>query len=118
MDQADGLVMLYVPCGSEDAAISLARSLIEKRLIACANVYDSRSLYRWEGKIADEREQVLICKTARSRAAAAEREIKEAHSYDIPCIIRIEPASVNHEYVKWVIGEVYAGEALTQPSSS
>jgi periplasmic divalent cation tolerance protein len=110
--------MLYVPCGSEDEAIRLARGLIEKRLIACANVYESRSLYRWEGKIADGREHVLICKTARSRAEAAQREIKQAHSYDIPCVIQIDPASVNHEYVKWVIGEVYAGDALTQHASS
>lgn len=111
MAQGDGLVMLYVPCGSEDEAMSLARSLIEKRLIACANVYESRSLYRWEGKLAEEREHVLICKTARSRAEAAQREIRQSHSYDVPCIIQIEPASVNHEYTKWVIGEVYASDA-------
>ena len=107
MADTDGLVLLYVPCGSEDEALRIGRALIEQKLIACANIYPSRSLYRWKGEIADEREHLLLCKTAQSRAEAARHAIGQMHSYDLPCVIRIEPDGVNHEYHKWVVGELY-----------
>ena len=116
MAHGERLLLLYVPCGSEDEALRIGRELIEKRLIACANIYESRSLYRWQGKLTDEREQVLICKTAASRADAAQREIEQIHSYDVPCVIRLEPANVNHDYLKWVVGEVYGSSVpLAEP---
>jgi periplasmic divalent cation tolerance protein len=97
--------------------LRIGRELIEKGLIACANIYESRSLYRWEGKLADEQEQVLICKTVASRAEAAEREIVRLHSYDVPCVIQLAPLDVNRAYLKWVAGEVY-GSATTQAAQT
>ncbi len=106
MDNAHDLILLYVPCGSEEEATGIARALLEERLIACANVYPSRSLYRWQGKVADEIEHVLICKTSKSRANAAEKRILDMHSYELPCVLQIQPAGVNHAYARWVVGEV------------
>jgi periplasmic divalent cation tolerance protein len=103
------IVLLYVPCGSEAEATKLASSLLEQRLIACANIYQSRSLYHWEGKLAEEEEFVLICKTLPSRASAAESAIRAQHSYKVPCIVQIQPARVNHEYATWVAGEIALG---------
>src|SRR5436305_14294520 len=82
------VVHLYVACGSEDEGASIARTLLAEGLIACGNRYQSRSIYSWEGRTTDEQECLLICKTARSRVAAAERRLAELHSYEIPCILR------------------------------
>jgi periplasmic divalent cation tolerance protein len=98
--------ILYVPCGSEDEARGLAVSLIERGLIACANIYSSRSIYRWKGETADEVEHVLFAKTTAALAQQAATAAEELHSYDIPCAMVLEPASVNAPYEAWVMGEV------------
>ena len=100
------IVMLYVPCGSEEEAVRLAHTLIEERLVACANIHRTRSLYFWKGEMADEVEHVLICKTTPARALAAETRVRQVHSYEVPCIARLQPASVNYDYAAWVAGEV------------
>ena len=98
--------MLYVPCGSEAEAESLAKRLLAERLIACGNIYASRSLYHWEGQVADEVEHVLVCKTLASRSEQASSLIEELHSYDVPCILRVVPTESNEAYYSWVAGEV------------
>lgn len=100
--------MLYVPCGSEAEAVELARKLLDEQLIACANIYASRSLYRWQGRVADEVEHVLVCKTLASRSDLASGRVAELHSYELPCILRVVPARANDEYYSWVAGEVSA----------
>ncbi|MDQ5825961.1 MAG: divalent-cation tolerance protein CutA [Chloroflexota bacterium] len=102
----DPLVMLYVPCGSETEATDIGSRLLSQRLIACANIYASRSLYVWNGEMADEQEMVLVCKTLASRAEEAAALIEQIHSYDVPCILRIVPAEANSEYYRWVSAEV------------
>ncbi len=102
----DPLVMLYVPCGSEAEAANLASQMLSQRLIACANIYPSRSLYVWNGEMVDEQEWVLVCKTLRSRAEKATSLIEQLHSYDVPCVLRILPAESNQSYYSWVAGEV------------
>jgi periplasmic divalent cation tolerance protein len=101
-DNHNGLVILYVPCGSEAEAAEIARELLQRRLIACANIVASRSIYRWEGQISDGSEYLLLAKTTPTRAQAAARAAEELHSYDIPCVITLADASANPSYEKWV----------------
>ena len=110
------IVLSYVPCASEEEAASLAGGLLEKRLIACANIHETRSLYWWDGKLTDEMEHILLCKTTRARVRAAEDLIRELHSYDLPCILRLQPAQVNPEYAAWVSGEVTVGVLMSTPN--
>src|SRR5207248_8535321 len=49
MSQNRGVVLIYCPCGSEEEAVRIARELLDRRLIACANIHESRSLYFWKG---------------------------------------------------------------------
>jgi periplasmic divalent cation tolerance protein len=98
----DNLVLLYVPCGSEDEALGLARALVETRLIACANLHPIRSVYTWEGRVVDEAEVVLLAKTTVAQAAAAEAEIRRRHSYEVPCLLRLPTAGVNADYLAWI----------------
>jgi periplasmic divalent cation tolerance protein len=98
----DNLVLLYVPCGSEDEALGLARALVEARLIACANLHPIRSVYTWEGRVVDEAEVVLLAKTTANQASAAEAEIRRRHSYEVPCILRLPTAGANADYLAWI----------------
>ena len=118
MSGTEQLIILYVPCGSEEEAAHIALELISEGLIACGNVHASRSLYRWQDKIADETEFVLWAKTTRARAEAAARRIQELHSYEIPCILTISPEAVNSSYEKWVAGEVSGLRAPEMPGTT
>jgi len=106
MPSATDIRILYVPCASEDAARDLAMSLLQRRLIACANIYSSRSIYRWKGRLSDETEHVVVAKTTAELAHDAAAAAEQLHAYDIPCVLVIEPASANVPYSAWVAGEV------------
>jgi periplasmic divalent cation tolerance protein len=102
----DGLVIIYVPCGSDAEAAEIARQLLQRQLIACANIVSSRSLYRWEGQLSDGSEYLLLAKTTSRRAQAAARAAEELHSYDIPCVITLAKADANPSFEKWVQEQV------------
>ena len=112
MQANDPLVMLYVPCGGESEAAQIASRLLVERLIACANIHVSRSLYRWKGDVADEQEHVLICKTLASRSEAAVALIKKLHSYEVPCLLTVIPAHANDEFYLWAHSEM-AGQTTS-----
>ncbi|MBF6614042.1 MAG: divalent-cation tolerance protein CutA [Chloroflexi bacterium] len=112
MIESETLVLLYVPCSTKEEAVRIGTYLVNERLIACANTFESQSIYRWKGKIQSEAEAILLCKTTSLRAFAAEKRIRELHSYDLPCIMTLKPASVNYDYAKWVAGEVSQSATL------
>ena len=60
-------VVVLVTCGSSEEAERIARALVEARLAACVNITGPvRSIYRWEGKLNDDQEVLLVIKTSRS----------------------------------------------------
>ena len=95
------MILLYIPVPTEAEAKKIAHHLLEKKLIACANMFPVSSMYRWKGKIADEKEVVLLLKTEKKLAKKVEAEVKKMHPYTIPCIIQMS-VKVNKEYEWWV----------------
>ena len=99
-------ILLYITNPSNAEARRIAKHILKKRLAACTNILPpTESLYRWKGKLADEKEWILLLKTTKKNAMKAEREIEKIHSYSIPCIIQI-PISSNKKYFEWLAGEV------------
>ncbi len=99
-------VLIYVTCPNKEEARKIAKHLMAKKFVACANIYENvNSLYPWKGKIADETETVLILKTTEANYKKAEAEIEKIHSYTIPCIIKI-PVSSNKRYFDWLCSEI------------
>ncbi len=96
-------VFLYITVGSAGEAASIARDLLDDRLIACANIIDgATSLYRWEGKIADEKEAVMIAKTREDLVEKVIERVRELHSYDCPCIVALPIVSGNPAFLDWI----------------
>jgi periplasmic divalent cation tolerance protein len=102
----DDFAIVYIPCGTADDAAALVRALLEENLIACANIYVSRSLYKWDGQLVDEAEHVIFAKTSASAARTVESRVSQFHKYDLPCIITLKPQSVNEPYAAWVDSQV------------
>lgn len=107
---ADYLVVL-VTASSETEAKAIARELLEKRLIACANLVPVNSLFLWEGKITEENEVMMIIKTTQVAFKEKLQEaILAAHSYEIPEIIGIPIILGSADYLKWISESVDSEE--------
>lgn len=91
---------------SEDDAVALVRGLLDRRLVACGTVLPAgRSLYRWEGKVADEREVVVILKTRAARLEAVEAAFAELHPYKVPELLALSVEAGNVPYLNWLSAE-------------
>ncbi len=98
------LVITNLP--DEDQAGQLARSLIEQRVAACANVLaPCHSVYRWQGGIETATEVPLLIKTSIARYPALEAAIRAAHPYELPEIIAVPLSRGLPEYLAWVATE-------------
>ena len=95
------MALVYITCKDEKEAVKLSKYLLEKRLIACSNLFPIRSMYWWKGKIQDEKEYVILAKTLGKNYNKIKEEVSKIHSYDIPCILKID-AEANESYGRWV----------------
>ncbi len=96
-------IIVLVTCGSEEEALRVANALVEEHLAACVNLVSPiRSIYRWEGKIWDEKEWLLIIKTQKKRFQELEKKVKSLHSYSVPEIISLSIVEGSSSYLKWI----------------
>jgi len=99
-------VIILVTAGSEAEAELIAKALVEERLAACVNILSPiRSVYRWEGKVSDDREWLLLIKTRAERFAAVEDKVKALHSYQVPEVIALPIVAGAEGYMHWLRAE-------------
>ncbi len=102
--------LIYVTASSVAEAKSIGRGLVEKELAACVNILPGmQSLYRWEGKIEEAEEAVLLVKTREDLATAVVEEVKRTHSYSVPCAMVLDVLGGNADYLNWVVQSCPAG---------
>jgi periplasmic divalent cation tolerance protein len=101
------LLVVLTSLPDAEAAKALARGLIAGNLAACVQITDGiQSIYRWEGKVCEEREVLLSAKTTESKWLEISAFIKNAHPYDLPEILAFSPEQYEEQYGKWVESEV------------
>lgn len=101
MDDQD-LIVVYTTLDSLDPARTMARALLEQRLVACAQISSIESIYRWDGRLQHGPEFRIMFKTARRRYADVEAAIKALHPYELPAIFAIPVAAAAADYGDWV----------------
>src|SRR3989338_326983 len=99
------MTLIYIICRDEKEAAKISRHLLNKRLIACSNMFPIRSMYFSEGKIQDNKEFAIMAKTKGKNFEKIKQEVRKIHSYKMPCILKID-AEANEEYDRWVNKEV------------
>ena len=105
MAHTDALVVMTT-VASADEAVALVRSLLDRRLVACGTLLPgARSLYRWEGKIADEQEVVVLLKTHSARLEALESAFAELHPYKVPELLALPVNAGLDKYLAWISAE-------------
>lgn len=105
MSHTDALIILTTVATAEEA-VKLIRSLLDRRLIACGTLLPAaRSLYRWEGKVADEQEVVVLLKTRSARLELIESAFAELHPYKLPELLALPVAGGLARYLEWLNDE-------------
>jgi len=102
MPHTDAIVVLTTVANT-DEGVALVRALLERRLIACGTLLPgARSLYRWEGKIADEPEVVILIKTRSAMLHALEKAFGEIHPYKVPELLSLPVEAGLQKYLGWI----------------
>ena len=99
------ITLVYITNPSRAVAARLARQLISRRLIACANIHRSRSLYHWRGKRVDATEYILVGKTLPAKVRLLRQAIRALHPDEVPCVLTFT-ADANAPYAAWVRRQV------------
>ena len=95
------LVLTTLPADAD--AATFAHTLVEARLAACVNLLPVMdSVYRWEGKVEQERERQLVIKTSRARLVDLWERVRELHPYDVPEFLVLPIVDGNDAYLRWV----------------
>ena len=105
MPHTDAVVVLTT-VSSEEEGVKLVQELLARRLIACGTLRPAaRSIYRWQGKTADERETMIVLKTRSARVEALRSAFAELHPYKVPELLALAVDSGLDKYVEWINGE-------------
>lgn len=101
---------MYVTTDDIEQARTIARSIVEQRLAACANIIPSmESVYWWDGEMQSASECIVIFKTRRALIDALTDAVKAIHTYETPCIVALPIIAGSPAYLQWVADETIGG---------
>src|SRR5262249_28988024 len=96
-------VVVLVTAGSADEAARLGRTLVEERLVACANgIGPIRSIYRWEGAIEEADEHLRLLKARGADVAALRARVRTLEGYAVPEVLALPVRAGSAPYLAWL----------------
>ena len=103
MEFSEKLCLVYMTAGSLEEAKNIGNILVEQNLVACINLLENMtSIYKWEDKLEEGQEVVMIAKTRKKLMPKLIETVKRHHSYDCPCILSLPIQGGNHEFLAWI----------------
>ncbi len=103
MSKTINFFLAYITTKNEEEALTLANEAVEKNFAACGNIFPKmKSVYKWNKKLQNDDETLLILKTNSSKYPLLKKLIIEKHAYEVPCILKIPINDGNKEYLKWI----------------
>ena len=92
---------LLTSCADKAAAKTLVKKLVKAKFAACVSVFKANSVYFWDGEIKDEKERVLLIKTAVKFKKVAKFIVRH-HDYELPEIVAFKAGKASKKYKKWI----------------
>lgn len=92
---------LLTSCADKAAAKTLAKKLVKAKFAACVSVFKANSVYFWNSEIKDEKERVLLIKTAVKFKKIAKFIVRH-HDYELPEIVAFKADKASKKYKKWI----------------
>jgi len=99
------LILVYTTFSSEDEAKQIINILLENKLIACANLFPINSFFYWNNSIQSSKEFGCYLKSTDKKFEAIIKTIQKHHSYEIPCILKMD-IEANNLFKEWIENEV------------
>ena len=85
----------------------ISRLLIEKKVVACINIYPAAlSVYRYNNEIVEDNEYLVHVKTTSDKFTEIRKIIERLHNYETPEIISLEISEGNEKYFRWIQDEI------------
>ena len=98
-------IAVVTTVANREDAHRLARTLVERKLAACAQISEIESIYRWQGAVQQEPELRVLFKTTDERYELVESTIRELHPYELPCVVAWPIAGGSAAYLAWIAAE-------------
>ena len=100
-------VLVVTTVGADFDPKPLARELVEARLAACVNILPGvESIYRWENKVVEDGEKLVLIKTTDARLDELQRALLAKHPYEVPEFVVLTPDEVRGAYREWLLESV------------
>jgi periplasmic divalent cation tolerance protein len=100
------VLAVFITFPNETVATEVGEMLVERRLAACVNLVPGVvSLFRWDGEVTREREVLAFAKTTRERLDELVAAVRDAHPYELPCVVAYPAAGGLTSYLEWVADE-------------
>jgi len=96
------IIFIYVTYPNKKSAMILTNKLLNKKLVACANMSKIDSVYMWKNKKVKNNEWAVIYKTQKNLFTKVADVISKNHPYDIPAIMEIPLGRVDEKYAIWL----------------
>lgn len=102
----DYLIVLTT-VGCEEQANLVADEMVVRRHAACVNIINvGRTVYRWQSRVFDDNEYLLIIKTTSDEYGAVEATIKELSSYEQPEILAVKVDRGEAGFLDWIVASL------------
>jgi periplasmic divalent cation tolerance protein len=100
-------ILILSTAGSEELASRIGKALVEENLAACVNIVPGiRSVYRWQGRICEDAEFLMLIKSSANIFEQVRRKIREIHTYQVPEIIALPLGNADGDYLSWLRGQL------------
>lgn len=96
-------IVVYMTAKNRDEAKKIAAALLEKKLIACANIIEGAiSMYEWKGELCEEIEVVVIMKSRKELFEELKSTVLSLHSYEVPALVGIKIDAGHEPFLAWI----------------
>ena len=93
----------YITAPNKKEAERIAKKLLDKKLIACANVIGNvNSYFVWKNKVENSKEIIICGKTVSKNQTKIIQIVKSLHSYSVPCVIFFDIKNGNKDFLQWI----------------
>jgi len=97
-------LIIHCTVPSQELAKEIAHNLVSENLAACVQQLGPiTSTYRWENKIQEDQEWLLLIKTNQTQYQTIETYLQKTHPYEVPEIIAIPITEGSESYLKWSV---------------
>jgi periplasmic divalent cation tolerance protein len=100
-------IQVFITINDRAKAKEIAEKLLDKSLAACVQIIGPlTSLYKWEGKLIEDQEWLLIAKSNKTHYPELEKQVKAIHVYEVPEILTVTVENGNEDYLNWLNREL------------